>query len=80
MRIFMAPRRMRGKNKKASDEESDCENQEGDEKDRKAWLATARGRYMMGIDLSPGNGKLFHQLALVANGQDMQKLYYYVRR
>jgi hypothetical protein len=31
----MAPRRMHGKNKKASDEEErDCENQEGEEKDR----------------------------------------------
>ncbi|KAG0049268.1 hypothetical protein BGZ83_005909 [Gryganskiella cystojenkinii] len=41
------------------------------------WLIVARKFYREAIDLGPGNGKMYNQLALLSGGQDLEALYYY---
>ncbi|KAF9179997.1 hypothetical protein BGZ51_006521 [Haplosporangium sp. Z 767] len=41
------------------------------------WLIVARRSYREAIDLSPGNGKMYNQLALLSGGRGLESLYYY---
>ncbi|KAG0340863.1 hypothetical protein BG004_006241 [Podila humilis] len=41
------------------------------------WLVAARRLYREAIDLGPGNGKMYNQLALLAGGRGLESLYYY---
>ncbi|GJJ74460.1 hypothetical protein EMPS_06818 [Entomortierella parvispora] len=41
------------------------------------WLIVARKFYREAIDLGPGNGKMYNQLALLSGSQDLEALYYY---
>jgi len=44
------------------------------------WLVVARKFYREAIDLGPGNGKMYNQLALLSGSQDLEALYYYSKR
>ncbi|KAI8597925.1 hypothetical protein EDD21DRAFT_202523 [Dissophora ornata] len=41
------------------------------------WLVVARRLYREAIDLGPGNGKMYNQLALLSGGRGLESLYYY---
>ncbi|KAG0251239.1 hypothetical protein BG011_007754 [Mortierella polycephala] len=41
------------------------------------WLIVARRSYREAIDLGPGNGKMYNQLALLSGGRGLESLYYY---
>ncbi|KAI1316606.1 hypothetical protein EDD11_009731 [Mortierella claussenii] len=41
------------------------------------WLVVARRFYREAIDLGPGNGKMYNQLALLTGGRGLESLYYY---
>ncbi|KAF9581906.1 hypothetical protein BGW38_000912 [Lunasporangiospora selenospora] len=44
------------------------------------WLVAARKIYREAIDLGPGNGKMYNQLALLSGGRGLDSLYYYSKR
>ncbi|KAF9431137.1 hypothetical protein BGZ94_008287 [Podila epigama] len=43
------------------------------------WLVAARRLYREAIDLGPGNGKMYNQLALLAGCRSLESLYYYCK-
>ncbi|KAF9378759.1 Smg-6, nonsense mediated mRNA decay factor, partial [Podila verticillata] len=43
------------------------------------WLVAARRFYREAIDLGPGNGKMYNQLALLAGCRGLESLYYYCK-
>ncbi|KAG0341092.1 hypothetical protein BG000_010248, partial [Podila horticola] len=43
------------------------------------WLVAARRLYREAIDLGPGNGKMYNQLALLAGCRGLESLYYYCK-
>lgn len=53
----------------------------GDEEPRKLahWAGTSRYWYMMAADRSPGVGRLYHHLAILARSEAFQQIYYYCR-
>jgi hypothetical protein len=44
------------------------------------WLVVARRYYREAIDLGPGNGKMYNQLALLSGCRGLESLYYYSKR